>query len=195
MDPHRREPSIHAPEPERQNIFNDLRLGGLDWKRTAFNPDTGNAEFTVQAQLGSLELRGVLSREKGTGGWIDHYEFEVFTGENERILGGTVIFYNPHDRSIGTIDAGIERYDRSGGFSEAAPVLPKGSGIAFYEKLLDFMQYTSNDDAASYQHTVKARPKGMSAENWDEHFAPVLRERGYTEERWGRWEKVYSPQY
>lgn len=184
------------PMPEKNTMFNSVHWQNIDWRKTSFDKNTGDTVFETELSLNNCRLVGTLDRRKTSTAWIDSYIIDVYDRLDQKAISGSVVFYQPFDHSVtGTIDAGIERTDRYlEDFGGGKVVLPHGSGIAFYEKLMELMQSVSNDDGSTYVHTVKARPKGLTADEWSAHFSPVLTRHGYNELTWDRWERTYSPE-
>lgn len=90
-----------------------------------------------------------------------------------------------------SVETGIHRVEGASLYSGTPRVLPKGAGMAFYEKGLDFVAGAA--EQRPIRHVVKARPTGMTLDEWESKVVPVLLERGYVELSRGRWEKVYPP--
>ncbi|MDP3880668.1 MAG: hypothetical protein Q8Q32_00595 [bacterium] len=76
--------------------------------------------------------------------------------------------------------------------------LPKGIGIAFYEKIIDALQGKADALNLEISHTV-TRDDTLSKDKWNALFREMLEGRGYerildNDEGLSRWEKVYKPQ-
>ncbi len=69
--------------------------------------------------------------------------------------------------------ANVERHD------DHAPALPKGTGVALYAKLLDFIP--SLAQRAPFHDIVQSRPLDGDSETWKQRFLPLLQQRGYTQ--------------
>lgn len=72
--------------------------------------------------------------------------------------------------------------------------LPRGVGVDFYNKMLDYIQTIANERQHQSHHIVSHDTSyGLNAEKWNAVFKPVLEQRGYTSTEPGLWERDYQP--
>jgi len=136
----------------RQIDFEDLDLSEIDWKN----------EPVVDLVWGEeiLELECIY----GAASDWENYGF-VVSGEGTTALIGQVTVQN---RIGGQVYATIERFDYR------ARKLPKGGGMAFYQKMLDMI-----DGFKDRTHVVRCNPGDNDVGRWIERFGSILKGRGY----------------
>ncbi len=71
----------------------------------------------------------------------------------------------------------------------------RGLGKQMYVQLLQELQSLANTIGQSFEHEVRyIASYGMTAQQWNSVFEPILHQAAYTQKRAGLWYKTYSPQ-
>lgn len=78
---------------------------------------------------------------------------------------------------------------------EETQIVLRGLGKQMYRQLLQELQSLANTIDQSFEHEVRhIASYGMTAQQWNRVFEPILHQAAYTQKRAGLWYKTYSPQ-
>lgn len=166
--------------------FDEMRFDRpQNWR--ALKKGEWKAKQSINIAGQGYELAGTQDRWSSDQATIDEYEFIVQHADDKTVMSAAAVLFQAFDGAEGQVETKIERFDRH----DKQKIMPKGSGLAMYEKLLLFIEVIPTD--RPYTHFVKARPKGISMSEWEDRFVPLLEEWGYTQTQPGRWQKTYQP--
>jgi len=124
------------------------------------------------------------------------YSFELKNTSGDTLISALIHHYQKKEEGrLGDVFTEIEREDRNTKKVNIPSELPPGSGMVFFEKVLDFLQELGAQ-SRPFRHEVAAAPVGMTMQEWARKFEKLLVSRGYhpldPKDR-KKWERVYGP--
>jgi hypothetical protein len=164
----------------------DFDFSNIVWG-DPISDDKAITEAEIEIKIADKEY--LCKLKKRIGYVIQEIIFELFDrGFKDCVLEGQVLLSMDTEAFNAIARAGIERNSNK----EERLVLPDGTGMIFYKKILDYIRKESQKYTHGLLHKEVHDPRmGLSPEKWNQIFAPLLVERGYQKIKEGEWHRLY----
>jgi len=166
--------------------FEDFEFSNVEWQDSTIpNLSIPIKQASIQLNVGGAIYAMRLSswerispNNSSASLFVNFFIKEVGQGQDaESLLEGSIIFkFNNSDYDgENTVLTAIGK-DKD----NKRKKLPKGFGISFFEKILNFIQYKVRFYHSNFLHVITPQPYfGFTKQKWDEVFSHFLTERGY----------------
>lgn len=165
---------------EQRGGHHNFGLRDLVWSETQ---PKNNKRFLRQASKAvhyrgqSFDIHALNRYEVGpaTNKPLDLFEFKIEKEGEDAVIGVLTL-----DRLEGRLQREAETLiTRIRLAKEPNRERTSGLGRALYNNILDYIQYLADSRNETITHTISRDPQGISIEQWNAMFRPILKEHGY----------------
>lgn len=182
-----RRDSLEKPSMAHEQLpqVEDFAFSSVQWDEVSHEGGLEKFRYSLPVQIGDRECTFVATRVEGHE--ASRYAFHLAL-EGKSALRVTMRIDRPRHKPLDVLHTYVERSDVR---YQDAPVLPPGSAMIMYEKMLDFIPRVVRD--RPLRHIEKAEPVDGNLDKWKAKFGPILSERGYNNDRAQDWVRDYQP--